>query len=300
MGAHSSGRRALAGFFLVGPAIVVLFGAVAMVALHPVDGLAWVLVPDLTADLRLDAGLQTKPLKNTVVAEALQDQSLEGADSQSLAIPPALALAPPPAAVAINLAPSARPVIKPVSTPAPAPTAAPSPGPSPSPAASPSPNPTAVATPTPTPSPQPTPTPTPSPQPTPTPAPTPTPTPRPSPTPTPVPTARFAIASATEAVSTSTKGQSNAGRCNQTTVTATGSFTTNGVGGWVFYQWVHYDTTGKVVGSTPGAPIRIAAGDTGSHAVVADSFTPQHSGSDKLVFWSPVYAAAAQSWSCVG
>jgi len=83
-------------------------------------------------------------------------------------------------------------------------------------------------------------------------------------------------------------------------VTATGSFTTNGVGGWVFYQWVHYDTTGKVVGSTPEAPIRIAAGDTGSHPVVADSFTPQHSGSDKLVFWSPAYAAAAQSWSCVG
>src|SRR5207237_1200580 len=80
-----------------------------------------------------------------------------------------------------------------------------------------------VATPTPTPSPQPTPTPTPSPQPTPTPAPTPTPTPRPSPTPTPVPTARFAIASATDAVSTSTKGQSHAGRCTQSTALPTGS-----------------------------------------------------------------------------
>ena len=298
MGAHASGRRALAGFFLVGPGIVVLFGAVAMVALHPVDGLAWVQVPDLAADLRLDAGLQTKPLKTTVVAEALADQSLEASDSQSLAIPPALALAAPPPTVALHLPPSARPVITPVPTAAPVPTTAPSPAPSPSPAATP---PSPSATPTPTPAATPTPTPTPpAPTPQPTPRPTPTPTPRPSPTPTPAPTGRFAITSANEAVSASMKNQSNAGRCNQMTVTATGSFTTNGVGGWVFYQWIHYDTTGKVVGSTPEAPIRVAAGDTSSHAVVPDSFTPQHSGSDKLVFWSPVYAAAAQNWSCVG
>jgi len=71
MGAHSNGRRALAAFFGLSVGVVMLFGLVALVALRPVDSLAWVQVPDLAADLRLDAGLQTKPLKNAVVAEAL-------------------------------------------------------------------------------------------------------------------------------------------------------------------------------------------------------------------------------------
>jgi outer membrane biosynthesis protein TonB len=296
MGAHSSGRRALAGFFVVTPSVVLLFGAVALVALHPVDGLAWVQVPDLTADLRLDAGLQTKPLKTTVVAEALQDQALDASDAQALAIPPALAVAAPPATVAISLPPSSRPVTTPV------PTAVAVPTPAPTPTATPSATPVTTPSPSPTPAPAatPSPTPTPAPTPTPTPSPAPTPTPKPSPTPTPTPTSRFAITSATENVSTSARTGNNAGRCNQTTVTATGSFTTNGVGGWVFYYWAHYDTSGKLVSSTPESPIRIAAGDTSSHAVVADSFRPQHSGSDKLVFLSPAYSATAQSWSCVG
>jgi hypothetical protein len=83
-------------------------------------------------------------------------------------------------------------------------------------------------------------------------------------------------------------------------VTATGSFTTNGVGGAVYYGWVHYDTQGHVTGTTQEAPIQIAPGDTSAHAVVADSFTPQRSGSDQLVFFSPFYSVPAQSWSCVG
>jgi hypothetical protein len=81
-------------------------------------------------------------------------------------------------------------------------------------------------------------------------------------------------------------------------VTATGSFTTNGVGGLVWYEWVHYDANGKQIGTTPEFPIYIRAGDTGSHAVVADSFTPTQSGSDRLLFLSPVYSVAGQSWRC--
>lgn len=83
-------------------------------------------------------------------------------------------------------------------------------------------------------------------------------------------------------------------------MTATGSFTTNGVGGTVYYGWVHYDTSGKVTGFTSEPPIKIAAGDTGSHAVISDSFTPAHSGTDQLVFLSPFYTVAAQGWTCVG
>ena len=95
-------------------------------------------------------------------------------------------------------------------------------------------------------------------------------------------------------------GNGNQNRCSQITVTSTGSFTTNGVGGYVFYEWIHYDVNGNRTGVTFEVPIRIAAGDTAAHAVVPDSFTPQHSGSDQLVFLSPAYTVAGQSWSCVG
>jgi outer membrane biosynthesis protein TonB len=298
MGAHSNGRRALAAFFGLSLGVVVLFGLVALVALRPVDSLAWVQVPDLAADLRLDAGLQTKPLKNAVVAEALHDQARDGITAGTLAVPPALALVAPPA-VAIRVPPATRPVTPPT----PAPTL---PVPSPSPAPQPTPTPIASATPTPTPAPTPTatpapsPTPTPTATPTPTPAPTPTPTPKPTPTPTPTPAPGFAIVSATEAVAETPKTGNNKNRCNQTTVTATGSFRTNGVGGWVTYGWVHYDAQGQRTSVTAEAPIRINAGDTSSHPVVADSFTPQRSGSIQLVFLSPAYSVPAQSWNCVG
>jgi outer membrane biosynthesis protein TonB len=291
MGAHSSGRRALAGFVGLAIVVVALFGLVALVALRPIDGLAWVQVPDLTADLRLDAGLQTKPLKGTIVAEVLQDRPLDDSTSQALALAPALAAPPPPAVVAVSQPPASRPVTAPNPTPTPAPStpSQPTPAPSPSPAPSVTPAPTA--------------TPTPAPTPTPTPAPTPTPTPQPSPTPTPTPTprSRFAITSAKESVTrTGKNGNGNQNRCSQSTVTATGSFTTNGVGGTVYYRWVHYDTQGHLTGTTQEAPIQIAPGDTTPHAVLPDSFTPQHSGSDQLVFFSPLYSVPAQSWSCVG
>ncbi|HET9848000.1 MAG TPA: hypothetical protein VFR68_05535 [Candidatus Dormibacteraeota bacterium] len=292
MGAHSDGRRALAGFFALAFGVALLFGLVALVALQPSDGYAWVQTPDLAADLRLDAALHTKPLKSTVISEALSDQPLEGSSPASLALTPALAVPPAATTVAVSLPPATRPVTTP--QPVLGPTG-PQPSPAPSPMSTPSPTPTPTAQPTAPPSP--TATPTPAPTPTPTPGPTPTPTPRPTPTPTPA--ARFAITSAFESVSKSVKN-GNGSRCSQDTVTATGSFTTNGVGGTVYYGWAHYDTSGQLTGWTSEAPIQIAPGDTRSHSVVADLFTPQHSGSDRLVFLSPAYSAAAQSWSCVG
>src|SRR6266513_1689341 len=134
MGAHSNGGRALAGFFGLVVLVVVLFGLVALVALRPTDGLAWVQVPDLSADLRLDAGLQTKPLKNTVLLEALQDRALEGNAVEALAV------APVNPVVAVIVPPSQRPVTTPAPTPTPAATPTPAPTPSPSPTASPQPS----------------------------------------------------------------------------------------------------------------------------------------------------------------
>ena len=155
MGAHSRGGRALAGFFGLAILVVVLFGLVALVALRPTDGLAWVHIPDLSADLRLDAGLQTKPLKDTVLAEALHDRALEGNAVEALAVPPALAVALPKPVVAVVLPPSVRPVTTPAATPTPAPTSQPTPTPAatPTPSAQPSPTPTPTATPVPTPTP---------------------------------------------------------------------------------------------------------------------------------------------------
>jgi outer membrane biosynthesis protein TonB len=290
MGAHSSGRRALAGFFGLAFGVVLLFGLVALVALQPSDRLAWVQIPDLTADLRLDAGLHTKPLKNTVIAEALNDRPLDGMTAVSLAVAPDLAVAPAPSVVAVSLPPSTRPVTTP--QPTLAPTGAPQPTP----------------TPTPTPSPAPSPTPTPAATPTPAPTPTPTPTPMPTPTPTPAPTPKpsFTITFAAELVKrTNTNGNSGNGngngnnRCSGSTVTATGGFTTNGVGGTVYYGWLRVDNQGNRQ-LIPESPIQIAAGDTSWHSVVPESFTPVHSGSDQLVFSSPAYNVPAQSWSCVG
>src|SRR5438270_10596354 len=288
MGAHSSGGRALAGFFGLAFVVVLLFGLVALVALRPTDSFAWVQVPDLTADLRLDAGLQTKPLKNAVVAEALSDVGLDGTTAEALAVPPALAIAPPPQpAVAVSLPPAVRPVT------APAPTATPTASPQPTPTPTPTTGPSPSASPTPAPTPTPTPTPAPTPTPTPTPRPTPTPTPTPSPTPRP----QFAITWAGELVTKSKNG--NGVRCSQTTVTAAGGFTTNGAGGTVSYQWVRVDSQGNRTNGASGT-VYVAAGDKNLHGVTSDVFNPVHSGSDQLVFSSPAYSVLAQSWTCSG
>src|SRR5436190_11569488 len=281
MGIPSNSWRALAGFLGVAAGVALLFALVATVALRPRDGLAWVRVPDLSADLRVDGGLQTKPLKETVVAAVLQDRALDGTTGSGLAVAPALAVTQQPA-VAISTSPAARPVTTP--NPAqPGPTATPTPGPAP--------------TPTPTPAPTPTPTPSLTPAPTPVPTPVPTPAPTPSPTPAPTPKPQFAIRWAGKLVTKSKNG--NGARCSQITVTAAGGFTTNGVGGSVSYHWVRVDNQGNATIGASGT-IQVAAGDTNLHGVTSDTFTPVHSGSDQLVFLSPAYSVPAQSWNCVG
>jgi hypothetical protein len=82
-------------------------------------------------------------------------------------------------------------------------------------------------------------------------------------------------------------------------VTASGGFTTNGVGGSVSYEWVRIDSQGART-VIPEAPIQVATGDRNFHVVASDTFTPAHSGSDQLVFLSPAYSVPAQSWTCSG
>lgn len=83
-------------------------------------------------------------------------------------------------------------------------------------------------------------------------------------------------------------------------MTATGSLTTNGVGGVVRYEWVRvYDTGRRIVVNEP--PIVIAAGDRSLHAVVTDRWTPPEAGTEQLVFLAPsAPVLPVQSWSCVG
>jgi len=300
MGAPSNGWRALAAFFGVALGVALLFALVAMVALRPKDGLAWVQIPDLAADLRVDGGLQTKPLKDSVVAAVLQDKGLDGPTASGLAVVPALAPQQQPT-VAMSQPPAARPVTTPDPSQS-APAATPDPAPAPAPTLTPTPvatpDPGLTASPTPTPTPTLTPTPAPTPTPTPTPAPTPGPSPAPTPSPTPAPP--FAITSATETVIKTKNGSgTNVGHCPQVTVVASGRFTTNGVGGFVSYEWVRIDSQGNRT-TVPEAPIQVAAGDTSLHAVASDTFTPAHSGTDQLVFLSPAYSVPAQSWNCIG
>src|SRR5258708_22038658 len=113
MGAPSNGWRALAAFFGIALGVALLFALVALVALRPKDGLAWVQVPDLTADLRVDSGLQTKPLKNSVVAAVLPDHALHGATTTGLAAAPPPAHTPQPPTGAPHQTPPARPATAP-------------------------------------------------------------------------------------------------------------------------------------------------------------------------------------------
>jgi hypothetical protein len=89
------------------------------------------------------------------------------------------------------------------------------------------------------------------------------------------------------------------GRCSQLTVTASGGFTTNGVGGSVSYEWVRVDSQGTQTIGASGT-VQVAAGDRTFHVVANDTFTPVHSGTDQLVFLSPAYSVPAQSWTCSG
>src|SRR6202035_498339 len=108
MGTQFHVRRTLAGFFGLAAVIVVLFGVIALVALQPRDGLAWVNIPQLGPDLGLDAGRHTKPLKETVVADALRDLTLEGQGSLSVT-----AILSPVSNPITAMGPTARPVSQP-------------------------------------------------------------------------------------------------------------------------------------------------------------------------------------------
>jgi len=122
MGALTVARRVVAGFIglSLGLGIVVLFGLVALVALQPRDGLAWVRTPDLGADLRLDAGLRISPLKSSAVADALRDRALERGWSQAMVVPPGLAVVQT-GSFGMTLAPTARLVLAPTPVPTPRP-----------------------------------------------------------------------------------------------------------------------------------------------------------------------------------
>jgi len=136
--------------------------------------------------------------------------------------------------------------------------------------------------------------------PTPSPTPTPTSTPISTPTPTPSPTSASAIKAATlvganEAVTYAASGTPKA--CHRGTVAATGTFTTNGSGGLVRYEWVRWDNRGTL--TIAESPITIALGDTASHSVAADSWSPNASGTEQLVFLSPgAPQLAAQAFTC--
>jgi len=135
--------------------------------------------------------------------------------------------------------------------------------------------------------------PVPLPSPTPTPAPTPAPTP--SATPAPATTQADTVVSAAQAVAYAPPNKSNS--CRRGTVTATGSFTTNGAGGPVLYQWVRTSNGNTVTIAEP--PINLAVGDTTIHSVLADTWNPNASGKEQLVFLSPgAPQLAAQTFSC--
>jgi hypothetical protein len=108
MGAHSDGRRTVVSFIGLTLGIVVLFGLVALVALQPRDGLTWVEIPNLAADLHLDATVQIAPLNNAAIPDAVRDQALTAGSSETLLIPAGLVAAGPFIA---TLIPAGRPTL---------------------------------------------------------------------------------------------------------------------------------------------------------------------------------------------
>ena len=82
------------------------------------------------------------------------------------------------------------------------------------------------------------------------------------------------------------------------TVTAAGSFATNGVGGQVSYQWIRVDKNGQQT-TVAEPPISVQPGDTGVQQVVPYSFNPSQQGRVQLVFLSPsAPSVPAQRWAC--
>ena len=143
--------------------------------------------------------------------------------------------------------------------------------------------------------PAPAPSPTPAPSPSATPAPTPTPSPTSSPVAAPATVQAATRVGASDAVAYA--GPAKSGSCRKGTVTATGTFTTNGTGGSVSYAWIRTDNRGSVTIAEP--PIIVAPGDTSSHSVTGDSWNPNSGGSEQLVFLSTgAPLVAAQTFVC--
>jgi len=85
-------------------------------------------------------------------------------------------------------------------------------------------------------------------------------------------------------------------KCKLDTITANGTFRTNGVGGTVTYHWARTDSNGTQ--AQPLQSIVVAAGDTSAHSVATDQWIPASNGSEQLVFTNPALAVAPQSFSC--
>ena len=88
----------------------------------------------------------------------------------------------------------------------------------------------------------------------------------------------------------------NSNKCKLGSITATGTFRTNGSGGTVSYYWIRKDTTGTFV--QPQRSVVIAKGDTASHAVVNDVWVPQGNGTEQLFFVGPSYPLAPVAFTC--
>jgi hypothetical protein len=86
----------------------------------------------------------------------------------------------------------------------------------------------------------------------------------------------------------------NAAQCGEGfRVTSTGTFRTNGAGGTVTYYWVRSGV------AQPRQSMVVAKGDTGTK-VITDTWTPNSSGTEQLVFVSPSYPTLTKSFNCGG
>lgn len=92
------------------------------------------------------------------------------------------------------------------------------------------------------------------------------------------------------------QSQQQSPKCSNSTVIASGTFTSNGAGGTVRYQWIRITSAGS--SPQPVRSITLGAGDRSRHSVVTDRWSPPSSGSEQLVFITPAYSVPAQSWTC--
>ena len=98
--------------------------------------------------------------------------------------------------------------------------------------------------------------------------------------------------------------RNNGDPCHLGTTNATGDFRTNGQAGTVKYEWVRYDSSNNVVGTSAVYTITMAQFDYSVHTVTPDSFSPTGLGHDQLHFLSPTFpdssVTGTKTWSCNG